>query len=206
MTVDYFYNSKIEKFGSYFRIKSVAFARGLGFDTTPYAIEATLATAPSLVLTYSFRFSLNSDIYLYELDYFTLFLTLYGISFEKENFDFYYFASYLVYVKAVLVYYGISACIFSSYYLLNLFYYLTFLYLFLTCASSSGNVSFHADFIKPKNLFYYFFFYENKKEFCLKNTFLVVFFAELDFKFFNRKCVNFINLYINNLWTRICLN
>jgi hypothetical protein len=94
--VDYFYNSNIEKFGSYFLIKSVALASGLGFDTTPYAIEATLATAPSLVLIYSFKFYLNSDIYLYELDYLTLFLTLYGISFEKENLAFYYLATYFV--------------------------------------------------------------------------------------------------------------
>jgi len=61
---------------------------------------------------------------LYELDYLTLFLTLYGINLENENLAFYSLATYFVYVRAVLEYYGIYDCIDSIYYLVNLFCYL----------------------------------------------------------------------------------
>lgn len=74
----------------------VALAIGLSFATVLYAIDATLATAPSLVLMYSFKFYLKLAISLYDSESMTFFLTLSGMSLLMVNFDFYYVASILV--------------------------------------------------------------------------------------------------------------
>jgi hypothetical protein len=70
----------------------VALAMGLSFATVLYAIDATLATAPSLVLMYSFKFYLKLVIYLYDYDSITFFLTLSGMSLLMVNFYFCYVA------------------------------------------------------------------------------------------------------------------
>lgn len=154
----------------YFLIMVVALAIGLSLATVLYAIDAALATAPSLVLMYSLRFSLKLLISLYDSDSVTFFLTLQGINLLNWNLGFSSVASILVSVNAVLVYYGISSCIFSISYLVQCFCCLTFWYLFLTWVSSSGKVCCHADLINPKNLFQFLFYSAKRNWFPLESV------------------------------------
>lgn len=66
------------------------------------------------------------------------------------------------------MYSGMSACIFYIYSFVKCFCCLTFWYLFLTWAYSSGKVCCQADLIKPKNLLSLFFSSLNKNWFLLE--------------------------------------
>ena len=87
----------------------------------------------------------------------TFFLTLSGISLPKLNFFFSYRPLSSVSTRAVLLYYEMSYCMASIYYLVSLLAYLTFENLFLTSSYYRGKVCLQADFkapVIPPDFFY----------------------------------------------------